>query len=112
MKVAIHSIVGTSFGGLAPAPSVRECDYIQECLNTDTTPLFTSPAEFIGKPLEVLTTYRGNLIYLEGGLSFHRTNPSTFGGNGMSSMPIENVTEQGSMKWEGVNYNIEVEFIV
>jgi hypothetical protein len=113
MKVIVHGMVATGFGTpLGPAPSVRDWEYMNEAIEADTTPVFTSLASFIGVPLEILTTYRGHMIHLEGGLSFHRTSPSTSGGNGMVSLPSNNVIEQGSMQWEGANYNIEVEFVV
>ena len=112
MKAIIHSIIATNYGNLAPAPSVRDWEEMREALDSDTTPRFTSPAEFLGLPLEVLTTYRGYGIYLQGGVSFHRTAPTTSGGNGMVSMATSNVIEKGSMQWEGVTYDIEVEFVV
>jgi hypothetical protein len=113
MKVIVNGMVASGSGTpLGPAPSVCDWEYMNEAIEADTTPVFTSVTEFIGVPLEILTTYRGHMIHVEGGLSFHRTSPSTNGGNGMVSLPSENVIEQGSMQWEGVDYNIEVEFVV
>lgn len=91
---------------------MRDWEEMKEALKADTTPHFTSPAEFIGLPLELLTTYRGNLIYLAGGIEVHRHAPSTTGGNGYSSLPTSNVTEKASMQWEGVTYHIDAEFVV
>lgn len=112
MKVIIHSITATNFGNLEPAPSVRDWEEMREALVSDTTPRFTTPAEFLGLPLEILTTYRGNLIYLAGGVSFTRINPTTCGGNGYTSLPTSNVIEKGSMQWGGVSYDIDAEFVV
>jgi hypothetical protein len=112
MKVIIHTMTATTWGGLAPAPSVRDCDEMKEIFAADATPRFTSMAEFIGAPLELLTTYRGWLIYLAGGVSLHRTNPSTDGGNGYCCLPDRNVTEKAIMQWDGVYYEIDAEFVV
>ena len=112
MKVIIHSIIATNFGNLAPAPSVRDWEEIREALDSDTTPRFTSPAEFLGLPLEVLATYRGGLIYLAGGVVFYRLSPTTQIGNGYTSMPTSNVIEKAHMMWDGITYNIDAEFIV
>ena len=112
MKVIIHSIVATEIGNLCPAPSHRDWDYMKEFLDADTTPRIESIAEILGAPLELLTTYRGNLVYLAGGVSFNRTNPTTTGGNGYLSLPTTNVTEHALMTWQGVTYRIEAEFVV
>lgn len=112
MKVIIHSIVATDMGNLFPAPSSRDWEYMKEFLDADTTPRIESLTEIIGAPLELLTTYRGWLVYLAGGVSFNRSNPTTNGGNGLVSLPTTNVTEQGTMIWEGITYQIEAEFIV
>lgn len=112
MKVIIHSIVASDMGNLCPAPSVRDWEYIKEFLDADTTPRIESLAEIIGTPLELLTSYRGWLVYLSGGVSFNRTDPTTNGGNGYICLPTVNVTEQGMMTWEGITYLIEAEFVV
>lgn len=112
MKVIIHSIVATEYGNLAPAPSCRDWDYMKAFLDADTTPRIESVAEILGAPLELLTTYRGNMVYLAGGVSFHRCNPSTMGGNGHTSLPTSNCIEEGTMTWQGVTYQIEAEFVV
>lgn len=112
MKVIIHSIVATEMGNLCPAPSCRDWDYMKEFLDADTTPRIESVAEVLGTPLELLTTYRGNMVYLAGGVSFNRTHPSTHGGNGHTSLPTSNCIEKGTMTWEGITYLIDAEFVV
>ena len=112
MKVIIHSIVATEMGSLCPAPSCRDWDYMKEFLDADTTPRIESVAEVLGIPLELLTTYRGSLVYLAGGVSFSRSNPTTTGANGHLSLPTTNVTEHGMMTWQGVTYLIDAEFVV
>jgi len=112
MKVIIHSIVATEMGNLCPAPGMRDWEYMKEFLDADTTPRIESLAEIIGAPLELLTSYRGSLIYLAGGVTFNRTNPTTTGANGHMSLPTANVTEHGMMTWQGITYLIEAEFVV
>ena len=112
MKVIIHSIVATEYGNLAPAPGTRDWEYMKEFLDADTTPRIESLAEIIGAPLKLLTSYRGALLFLEGGVSFSRDHPTTHGGNGLRSLPTANCTEKASMQWQGVTYEIEAEFVV
>jgi hypothetical protein len=110
MKVIIHMMSDTGFPlGLTPVPSVREWESFDL---TSSTTSFTNSAEFIGVPLEILATYRGSMIYLEGGISFYRNKPSTSGGNGMISLPAQNVKETVTIQWEGMDYDAEIEFVM
>jgi hypothetical protein len=75
---------------LAPAPCVRETDYISEILRNDQTPLIT---DFQAQPLNVLTNYRGVMLYCAGGVSVHRVDPKTNGGHGFVAVPQSDAEE-------------------
>jgi len=95
---------------LAPAPNVTDWDYMKEMMEADTTPDFENLSDAVGKPLKILTSYRGWTVYLAGGLSYIRINPTTNGGNGYVSFP-EYGKEMGRMNWKGSVYEIEVEYL-
>ena len=87
MKVTVLSTVPidpTEQGALGPAPNVTETDYIWNLLRQDQTPPITDLME---APIEVITDYRGVMLYCAGGVGVHRTNPTTDGGNGLTSPP-------------------------
>jgi hypothetical protein len=91
MKFTVLSFKPITASPLAPAPSVRDVDYITEHLSHDTTPTIT---DLMAGPIEVLADYRGVMLYCEGGVSVHRINPLTHGGNGMTSAPAINSDEE------------------
>jgi hypothetical protein len=90
MKFTVVSFKPITVNPLVPAPSVRDVDYITEQLQSDTTPTIT---DLMAGPIEVLADYRGVMLYCAGGVSVHRINPLTHGGNGMTSLPIEPIDE-------------------
>ena len=91
MKLTVVSLEPVAFNPLAPAPSVRDVDYITDRLNADDTPPIT---DLMAGPIEVLADYRGHMLYCAGGVSVHRVNPLTHGGNGMTSLPAKNSDEE------------------
>jgi hypothetical protein len=79
---------------LMPAPSVRDCEEISEAMAADQTPrLELNPDALLNKELKVIATYRGCLMYLEGGQMIHRIDPKTVGGNGYAGWPSKGITE-------------------
>jgi hypothetical protein len=79
---------------LAPAPSTRDWEEIAEALKTDATErLEVSPENLTGKTVKILTTYRGGIIYAEGGLSIVRYEPKTCGVNEYLGWPIKGLVE-------------------
>jgi hypothetical protein len=75
---------------LAPAPNVTETDYIHNALNSDQTDTIT---DLFAAPIEVITDYRGVMLYCAGGVGVHRTHSTTSGGNGFTSPPGPGVEE-------------------
>ena len=111
MKVVIHSLKANEGKMLFPAPNVTDWVYIQEALENDTMPRFRNIEDILGKPLKILTSYRSNMMYLEGGVSFYRTNPIGPAGHGYGGVPQSGYREEASMEWEGKLYTIDAEFI-
>ncbi len=98
---------------LCPAPSVRDCEEINNALNEDLTPKFKCLADFVNKPLEILATYRGWNLYLQGGVTVIRVNPQTPGGNGLVSLPDKNIVETGRIVWNNeAAYECDLEYVV
>ena len=110
MKVIVHSLNAVNESMLFPAPSVTDWGYIHEALANDTTPRIQNVEDIMRKPLEILATYRWNMIYLEGDVSFYRSNPSGGGGNGYGGVPMSGDREEARMEWGGMMYAIDVEF--
>lgn len=90
MKFTVVSTEPLVFNPLAPAPSVRDVDYISERLRSDEGPKVT---DLMAGPIEVLADYRGSVLYCAGGVTVHRINPKTNGGNGMTSLPTQPIDE-------------------
>ena len=87
MKVTVLSAIlidPIEPSALGPAPNVTETEYIWNLLRQDRTPSITDLME---APIEVITDYRGVMLYCAGGVDVHRTNPTTGGGNGLTSPP-------------------------
>ena len=115
MKVIIKNVSMSVFGPdvLCPAPSVRDWEEIKEARDNDPTPDFKNISDFVGKPLEILTTYRGWNLYLQGGVTVIRTDPKTHGGNGLVSLPDKKTVEPGRIIWNcEAAYECEIEYIV
>lgn len=110
-SVKIVSVSMTQYENsmLAPAPSCSDWDYMMNIIDADTTPAFENISDAVGKTLKILTSYRGWTVYLAGGLSYIRVNPTTSGGNGYVSFP-EYGKEMGRMHWNESVYEIEVEY--
>lgn len=96
---------------LAPAPSLRDWEWMTEFISADPTPEFESIGDFIGKPLDILTTYRGWTLHLSGGVRVTRVNPQTVGGNGCVSLPTTACSEMGNMIWKGAVYSVDIEYV-
>jgi len=93
--VKFLSFRASNIGNLMPAPNVRECDEISAAYAADTSQqLEWDPDALVNKELKVIATYRGNLVYLEGGLTFHRFAPKSPGANGHSSWPAKGTVEE------------------
>ena len=95
---------------LTPAPSVRDWEYIKEALDKDTHPQVMTKDELLAKPLKVLETYRGGILYLEGGVSVIYTGSKNYNGH--------SAYEKGSARvrvfWpggEGCQYYADVELL-
>ena len=115
MKVIIKNITMSVFGPdvLCPAPSIRDWEGIKESLDKDTTPKFKIISDFVGKPLEILDTYRGWNLYLQGGVTVIRINPGTPGGNGLVSLPDKKTVETARLIWRNeAVYDCELEYVV
>ena len=98
---------------LAPAPSLRDWESIKEALDKDLTPKFKTISDFVGKPLEILDTYRGHNLYLQGGVTVIRIDPKTPGGNGLVSLPNQKTVEHGRIIWgTEAAYECEIEYVV
>ena len=95
---------------LGPAPNVTDWEYMKSEIDADTTPAFENISDAMGMPLKILTSYRGWTVYLQGGISYIRTNPTTTGGNGYISLP-KSGKEMGRMHWKGSVYHVEVEYM-
>jgi len=93
MKVTVLSAVPidpAEPSALAPAPNVTETEYIWNLLRQDQTPPIT---DLFAAPIEVLTNYRGHMLYCAGGVGVHRIDPKTDGGNGMMCLPPPGMEE-------------------
>jgi hypothetical protein len=112
MKVTIKSVTMSVFEPdcLCPAPSVRDWEYIKEELDKDTTPRFKNMAEFVGRPLELLATYRGWNLYLQGGVCVTRSGSGVQSTNGYAFTPSAGTVESGRLTWDNAVYICEVEF--
>lgn len=81
-------------GGLWPSPSVTDWEDIKAALDADQTPIVNAtPDTLADKTLNILASYRGWLLYLEGCVKVHRFECD--GINGLAYSPrvgdVENV---------------------
>lgn len=98
----------TRVGNLTPAPNVLEAAEIAAACSKDTSPrLEPHPDALMNKVLKVLTHYRGNLLFLEGGIAIHRFDPKTCVGNGYAMWPSPGLVEEVHVE----GYTATVEFI-
>jgi hypothetical protein len=95
---------------LTPAPSVRDWEYIKEELDKDTHPRVMTVEELLAKPFKVLESYRGGILYLEGGISVIYNSSKNYNGH--------SVYEKGPASvrffWpggEGFQYYADVELL-
>jgi|694.fasta_scaffold41016_2 hypothetical protein len=91
MRFTVVSLSAIDEAPLAPAPSIRDYEYISERLRVDTTSVVT---DLMSGPIEVLTDYRGVMLYCTGSVKVHRIAPPTLSVNGMISLPRENSDEE------------------
>ena len=97
-------------GMLAPAPSVREWESIKEVLDKDTHPLVMTQEDLMSKPLKILESYRGGILYLEGGVSVINCGGKNYNGYTAYEKGLTNVR----IFWpggEGFQYYADVEFL-
>jgi hypothetical protein len=95
---------------LTPAPSLRDEEYIRSELEKDTHPKVTTLEDLTAAPLKILTSHRGVIWFLEGGVTvfYHGKkycNEYSMYEKGPASARI---TWAGG---EGYQYNAEVEFL-
>lgn len=90
MTLQILSFYPIDQAMLAPAPNVTEAEYFSKILEKDETPTITN---LDGVHLTVLTSHRGTVLYCAGGVTVYRVSPTSFGGNGMYSMPSPGTQE-------------------
>jgi len=77
--VIISDLTPENSPPLMPAPSV---------LDDFSPPAKPTERALIGVPLEITSTYRGRIVYLENGSMVYRSHPKSPGGNGMVSFPL------------------------
>ena len=106
-KLTVLSYLRTDLSPLAPAPNVTEAGAIADILHQDTTPEVT---DLMAAPLVVLANYRGVLLYCGGGVTIHRHNPMSPGGNGYSSIPSGGVEEVVIIQCSSGRYTGAVRF--
>ena len=95
---------------LAPAPSVRDWEAIKETLDKDTHPRVMTKEELLVKPFKVLESYRGHLLYLEGGVTVIYNSSKNYNGYGVYEKGPASVR----IFWpggEGFQYRADVELM-
>ena len=98
-----------TFGNLRPTPNVTEWEAIRATLEADQTPrLERTPEALQDKVLQIITTYRSALLWLEGGVLICRHAPKTDGGNGYAGWPVKGLAEEVLV---GDDWVAEVEFV-
>ena len=98
-----------TFGNLRPTPNVTEWEAIRATLDADKTPrLEPTPEDLQGKELNILTSYRSAVIWLESGIVITRHDPKTDGGHGYAGWPPIGLKEEVLLREDWV---VEVEFV-
>jgi hypothetical protein len=77
-------------GALAPAPNATESENIENILKQDQTPPIT---DIFAGPINIITDYRGHMLYCAGGVGVHRISPVTWGTNGYLNGPFPDMQE-------------------
>jgi hypothetical protein len=84
-----------TFGTLRPAPNVTDCEEISAALDADPSPrIVVSPDGLQDKKLNIITSYRSSLMWLEGGVGIYRHAPKTRGGSGYAGWPPAGLMEE------------------
>jgi hypothetical protein len=97
-----------TFGNLRPTPNVGEWEAIRACLDADQTPrLKPTPEGLGGKELNILTSYRSAVMWLESGIVITRHDPKTAGGHGYAGWPPSGLKEEVLLN----DWVAEVEFV-
>jgi hypothetical protein len=78
----------TFFNRLGPAPSVAEWEEISRILNENPSEPIT---DLKAQNIKILTHYRGNMLYCQGGVTVHRYNAD--GVNGYAYWPVAGTEE-------------------
>ncbi len=98
-----------TIGNLRPTPNVGEWEDISARLAADTSPrLKPTPEDLQGKELNILTSYRSALMWLEGGIVITRHDPKTEGGHGYAGWPPIGLKEEALL---GEDWVAEIEFV-
>lgn len=98
-----------TFGNLRPTPNVTEMEAIHVTLDADTSPrLERTPDALQGKELNILTSYRSAVMWLEGGIVITRHDPKTPGGQGYAGWPTIGLKEEVLL---GEDWIADVEFV-
>ena len=97
-----------TFGNLRPTPNVTEWEAISVALDADKTPrLEPTPEVLKDKELNILSSYRSAVMWLEGGITITRHDPKTEGGHGYAGWPSSGVKEEALLN----DWIAEVEFV-
>jgi hypothetical protein len=105
MLVSVLSAERLAYPSLMPVPNVREAEYISQQIGT------VDPVTDIWSgPFEVRANYRGSVLYCTGGVTVHRTNPRTPGGNGMVSEPVQGSDEDVNISMVDGDFIARVRF--
>jgi len=108
-SVKFLSFRSCTIGNLRPTPNVTEWEAIRATLEADTSPrLERTPEGLHGKELNILTSYRSSLMWLEGGIVITRHDPNTEGGHGYAGWPPRGIKEEVLL---GENWVAEIEFV-
>lgn len=105
MLVTVLSAERLASQPLMPVPNVREAEEISQQIGT------VEPVSDIWSgPFTVLANYRGSVLYCTGGITVHRTNPLTHGGNGMLSNPVQGSEEDVNISMDNSDFTARVRF--
>lgn len=109
MFITVLSFEPMSYSPLTPAPNCTESEYISECLRTDTRPTITDLAT--AGPIEIITDYRGSMLYCSGGVSVYRYSPRTFSGHGHVTLPSDGLEENVHIVTTFGNFDARIKFM-
>jgi hypothetical protein len=106
--VKVLSIEPVDFAMLWPAPSVTDTAEIAEALKG--VKCIESVEDLTKEPHPIITSYRGNTMWLAPNVSFYRHTPRRDGINQYTCMPFLADCENVQMSIDGVMYNAHVEY--